>query len=184
MIAVGLAAVLRAVGVRLPQLPLPGLIQRLVLTGQRAAFALDAAAAGTVHRPAHGLSALRLALPVRLLCRRDRQSASGRAVHDRLLAGQRAGLGAGRRRRADACPAAGAASAAGHRAGDRGAGRCYARSADANAPCRHSSRRRSKPMPRRSSRWKSLARRCRPAVGSRPTRPRKCRRDTVLMNTF
>ena len=40
MIAVGVAAVLRAVGVRLPQLPLPGLIQRLVLTGQRAAFAL------------------------------------------------------------------------------------------------------------------------------------------------
>jgi hypothetical protein len=40
MIAVGLAAVLRAVGVRLPQLPLPGLIQRLVLAGQRAAFAL------------------------------------------------------------------------------------------------------------------------------------------------
>ena len=40
MIAVGVAAVLRAVGVRLPQLPLPGLIQRLVLAGQRAAFAL------------------------------------------------------------------------------------------------------------------------------------------------
>ncbi len=40
MICVGLAAVLRALGVRLPQLPLPGLIQRLVLTGQRAAFAL------------------------------------------------------------------------------------------------------------------------------------------------
>ena len=40
MIAVGVAAVLRAVGVRLPQLPLPGRIQRLVLTGQRAAFAL------------------------------------------------------------------------------------------------------------------------------------------------
>ncbi len=40
MIAVGVAAVLRAVGVRLPQVPLPGLIQRLVLTGQRAAFAL------------------------------------------------------------------------------------------------------------------------------------------------
>ena len=40
MIAVGVAAVLRAVGVRLPQVPLPGLIQRLVLAGQRAAFAL------------------------------------------------------------------------------------------------------------------------------------------------
>jgi sulfite exporter TauE/SafE len=40
MIAVGIAAVLRALGVRLPQLPLPGLIQRLVLAGQRAAFAL------------------------------------------------------------------------------------------------------------------------------------------------
>ncbi len=40
MLAVGVAAVLRAVGVRLPQLPLPGLIQRLVLAGQRAAFAL------------------------------------------------------------------------------------------------------------------------------------------------
>ena len=36
----GVAAVLRALGVRLPQVPLPGLIQRLVLTGQRAAFAL------------------------------------------------------------------------------------------------------------------------------------------------
>ncbi len=40
VIAVGLAAALRAVGVRLPQAPLPGLIQRLVLAGQRAAFAL------------------------------------------------------------------------------------------------------------------------------------------------
>jgi sulfite exporter TauE/SafE len=40
MIAVGAAAVLRAVGVRLPQAPLPGLVQRLVLSGQRAAFAL------------------------------------------------------------------------------------------------------------------------------------------------
>ncbi|MGO9112389.1 MAG: sulfite exporter TauE/SafE family protein [Thermoguttaceae bacterium] len=40
MIAVGLAAALRAVGVRLPDLPLPGLIHRLVLAGQRSAFAL------------------------------------------------------------------------------------------------------------------------------------------------
>jgi sulfite exporter TauE/SafE len=40
MIAVGIAAVLRAVGVRLPHVPLPGLIQRVVLTGQRVAFAL------------------------------------------------------------------------------------------------------------------------------------------------
>jgi sulfite exporter TauE/SafE len=40
MIAVGLAAALRALGVRLPHLPLPGLIHRLVLAGQRAAFAL------------------------------------------------------------------------------------------------------------------------------------------------
>ena len=38
MIAVGIAAVLRAVGVRLPRVPLPGLIQRLVLTGQGAAL--------------------------------------------------------------------------------------------------------------------------------------------------
>ena len=40
MIAVGLAAGLRAVGLRLPQAPSPGLIHRLVLAGQRAAFAL------------------------------------------------------------------------------------------------------------------------------------------------
>jgi len=40
MIAVGVAAVLRAVGVRLPHLPLPGSMHRLVLAGQRAAFAL------------------------------------------------------------------------------------------------------------------------------------------------
>ena len=40
MIAVGLAAVLRAVGVRLPEAPLPRLIQRFDLAGQRAAFAL------------------------------------------------------------------------------------------------------------------------------------------------
>ncbi len=40
IIAVGLAAVMRAVGMRLPHLPLPGIIQRLVLAGQRAAFAL------------------------------------------------------------------------------------------------------------------------------------------------
>ncbi len=41
MIAVGLAAVLRAVGVRLPQTALPGFVQRLVLSGQRAAIALE-----------------------------------------------------------------------------------------------------------------------------------------------
>ena len=40
MIAVGAAALLRASGVRLPQLPLSGLVMRLILTGQRAAFAL------------------------------------------------------------------------------------------------------------------------------------------------
>jgi sulfite exporter TauE/SafE len=40
MIAVGAAAALRAVGARLPQLPLPVLIQRAVVIGQRAAFAL------------------------------------------------------------------------------------------------------------------------------------------------
>jgi uncharacterized protein len=40
MILVGAAAALRAVGVRLPELPLPRLIQRLVLAGQRAAMAL------------------------------------------------------------------------------------------------------------------------------------------------
>ncbi len=40
MIAVGVAAVLRAVGVRLPHAPLPGLIHRAVIAGQRAAFAL------------------------------------------------------------------------------------------------------------------------------------------------
>jgi sulfite exporter TauE/SafE len=40
MIAVGLAAALRAVGVRLPHLPLPSLIHRSVVAGQRAAFAL------------------------------------------------------------------------------------------------------------------------------------------------
>jgi uncharacterized protein len=46
MIVVGLAAVLRAVGVRLPPTmstwcpPLPGLIHRIVFAGQRAAFAL------------------------------------------------------------------------------------------------------------------------------------------------
>ena len=128
-----------------PRCRLPGLIQRLVLAGQRAAFALTAAAAGVVHRSAHGLSALRLALLVRLLCRRDRQSAVGRAVHDRLLAGQRAGIGAGRRRRADACPAAGAASAAGHR---RWRSWCLAWSrlcCGCKRPCWPSNRPRSKP---------------------------------------
>jgi sulfite exporter TauE/SafE len=40
MIAVGFAAVLRAAGARLPALPLPRLIQRGILFGQRAAFAL------------------------------------------------------------------------------------------------------------------------------------------------
>jgi len=40
MVAVGTAAVLRAIGARLPGLPLPRLIQRGVLAGQRAAFAL------------------------------------------------------------------------------------------------------------------------------------------------
>jgi sulfite exporter TauE/SafE len=40
MIAVGMAAVLRAIGTRLPQLPLPRLIQGGILAGQRAAFAL------------------------------------------------------------------------------------------------------------------------------------------------
>ena len=41
MIAFGLAAVLRSLGQRLPELPLPGLVQRWVLVGQRAAFALQ-----------------------------------------------------------------------------------------------------------------------------------------------
>jgi hypothetical protein len=40
MIAVGLGAALRAAGVRLPQVPLPGLIHRFLFAGQRAAFAL------------------------------------------------------------------------------------------------------------------------------------------------
>jgi len=40
MIAVGTAAVFRALGARLPQLPLPRWIQRGVVAGQRAAFAL------------------------------------------------------------------------------------------------------------------------------------------------
>jgi uncharacterized protein len=40
MIAVGLAAVARAAGARLPHVPLPGWIHRLVFTGQRAAQAL------------------------------------------------------------------------------------------------------------------------------------------------
>ena len=62
MIAVGLAAVCGPVGVRLPQAPLPGLIQRFVLAGQRAAFALTPLPRGVPHRPAHGLPALRLAL--------------------------------------------------------------------------------------------------------------------------
>jgi len=39
MIAVGLAAALRTLGVRLPRLPQVGLIHRLILAGQRAAFA-------------------------------------------------------------------------------------------------------------------------------------------------
>ncbi len=41
MIAVGLAAVLRVVGVRLPEAPLPRMIQRFIIAGQRAAFALS-----------------------------------------------------------------------------------------------------------------------------------------------
>ena len=40
IIAVGLVATLRALGVRLPRVPLPGVISRLVLAGQRAAIAL------------------------------------------------------------------------------------------------------------------------------------------------
>ncbi len=40
MIAVGLAAVLRTVSVRLPHVPFPGSIHRWILAGQRAAFAL------------------------------------------------------------------------------------------------------------------------------------------------
>jgi hypothetical protein len=40
MIGVGAAAVLRAVGARLPELPLPRLLQRVVIAGQRAAFTL------------------------------------------------------------------------------------------------------------------------------------------------
>jgi sulfite exporter TauE/SafE len=41
MVVVGLAAVLRAIGARLPGLPLPQVIQRGILAGQRAAFALS-----------------------------------------------------------------------------------------------------------------------------------------------
>ncbi len=40
MVVVGLAAVMRAIGARLPALALPRIIQRGILTGQRAAFAL------------------------------------------------------------------------------------------------------------------------------------------------
>jgi hypothetical protein len=40
MLAAGIAAVLRASGVRLPLLPLPGLLRGLIVAGQRAAFAL------------------------------------------------------------------------------------------------------------------------------------------------
>ena len=41
MTAVGLAAVLRVAGVRLPEAPLPRVIQRFIVAGQRAAFALS-----------------------------------------------------------------------------------------------------------------------------------------------
>ena len=41
MIAVGLAAVLRVAGVHLPEAPLPRMIQRCIIAGQRAAFALS-----------------------------------------------------------------------------------------------------------------------------------------------
>ena len=100
MIAVGLAAVLRAVGVRLPQAPLPRMIQRLILAGQRAAFALTPLPRALSTGLLTAFSALRLALSVRLEGGGDRQPASGRAVHDRFLAGQRAGIAPGR---ASAC---------------------------------------------------------------------------------
>ena len=41
MIAVGIAAILRAAGARLPELPLPRLIQRSILAGQQAARVLS-----------------------------------------------------------------------------------------------------------------------------------------------